>query len=72
MVDLMLVLQLALQNVEKFTVDKLTAGFLKLTTSIAISQPHAAYTPFTYGLISRWLYVLCAVPDASSHLTWHC
>ena len=35
-------------------------------SSIAISQPHAAYTSFTHGLISRWLYVSRTVPDTSS------
>jgi len=42
---------------------------LKVDTlsSIATSQPHAAYACFTHGLISKWLYVSLTIPDASSH-----
>jgi len=31
-----------------------------------MSQPHAAYSCFTYSLISRWLYAARTVPGASS------
>ena len=30
---------------------------------IAISQPHAAYTAFTHGLLGSWTYLLRTVPD---------
>ena len=32
---------------------------------IALSQPHAAYSAFTKGLASRWIYVLRTVPGVA-------
>ena len=29
---------------------------LQLLSSFAVTQPHAAYSAFTHGLISKWLY----------------
>ena len=46
---------------------KVNNGILEVDTSIATSQPHAAYACFTHGLISRWLYASCTIPDVSSH-----
>jgi len=44
---------------------KLIAVIDKLYTA-SISQLHAAYASFSYGLISKWLYVSRTVPDMSS------
>ena len=35
---------------------------------IAQSQPHAAYSAFTKGLASRWVYVSRTVPDIDTYL----
>ena len=35
---------------------------------IAQSQPHAAYSAFTKGLSSRWIYVLHTIPDIAKLL----
>ena len=53
------------EYVEKFTMDKIDCWISEIDklSSVTISQPHAAYTSFTHGLISRWLYV--------SFLTFH-
>ena len=32
-------------------------------SSIASTQPHAAYAGFVHGLVGRWTYLLCTVPD---------
>ena len=40
---------------------------IKTLSSVAISQPHAAYAAFCHGLISRWLYISRTVPDISHH-----
>ena len=48
------------------TADKLSSVATDKLSSIAISQPHAAYTSFTHGLISRWLYVSRTALDTSS------
>ena len=64
------------EYVEKFTVDKPDCWISEIDklSSIAVSQPHAACTSFTHGLISRWLYVSRTVPDTSSstNLRKHC
>ena len=45
---------------------KLITGFLKsIHYHLLLSQPHAAYSCFTHGLISRWLYVAHTVPGTS-------
>ena len=31
--------------------------------SIAFTQPHAAYTAFTHGLPSKWLYAMRTIPN---------
>lgn len=53
--------------VQKFIADKVDnwVSEVDVLSSIAISQPHAAYTCFTHGLVSRWLYVIRTVPDTS-------
>jgi len=33
---------------------------------VAASQPHAAYSAFTHGLIGRWVYLMRTVPDIST------
>ena len=32
-------------------------------SSIAISQPHAAYTAFTHGLAGKWAYIARTIPN---------
>ena len=56
------------EYVETFTMHKIDCWISEIDklSSIAISQPNAAYTSFTHGLISRWLYVSRTVPDTSS------
>ena len=35
---------------------------LKLLSNFAISQPHAAFAAFTYGMASKWSYISRTVP----------
>ena len=37
-------------------------------SNIAITQPHAAYSAFTHGLISKWTYLSRTIPDIESHM----
>ena len=39
-----------------------------LLAKVAQSQPHAAYSAFTKGLASRWVYVSRTVPDIDTYL----
>ena len=39
-----------------------------LLAKVAQSQPHAAYSAFTKGLGSRWVYVSCTVPDIDTYM----
>ena len=41
---------------------------LTLLSAIARSQPHAAYSAFTYGFISKWLFIARTIPDVFSCL----
>ena len=34
-------------------------------SSIAITQPHAAYSAFTHGLLNKWTYLARTVPNVS-------
>jgi len=34
-----------------------------LLSSFAITQPHAAYSVFTHGLVSKWLFIAHAIPN---------
>lgn len=43
-------------------VDQWTKELLVLS-KIAISQPHAAYSAFTHGLASKWLYLARTIPN---------
>jgi len=56
--------------IERFIVDKVDNWISEVDTpsSIAISQPHAAYSCFTYSLISRRLYITRTVPRTSYFL----
>ena len=36
---------------------------LHLLSSFANTQPHAAYSAFTHGLISKWLFIARTIPD---------
>jgi len=40
---------------------------LTLLAAIARSQPHSAYSAFTHGLISKWLFIARTIPDVSSY-----
>ena len=53
---------------ERFIVDKVDNWISEVNTlsSIAMSQPHAAYSCFTHGFISRWLHVAHTVPGTFS------
>jgi len=37
-------------------------------SKIARVQPHVAYCAFTHGLIGKWTYFLCTIPDVSDLL----
>ena len=39
---------------------------LTLLSAIARLQPHAAYSAFTHGFISKWLFIARTIPDISS------
>ena len=53
--------------VENFTLNKIDRWISEIEklSSIAITQPHAAYASFTHILISRWLYISRTVPNMS-------
>ena len=34
-----------------------------MLSSFAITQPHAAYSAFTHGLVSKWLFVARTIPN---------
>ena len=36
---------------------------LQLLSSFAVTQPHAAYSAFTHGLISKWLFIARTIPN---------
>ncbi len=50
---------------ERFVEQKVAvwANEMKSLTSIARSEPHAAYCAFTRGLIGRWVFISRAIPD---------
>ena len=41
---------------------------LKLLSAIATTQPHAAFSAYTHGMISRWSYLTRTVPCIGHHL----
>ena len=41
---------------------------LRTLSVIATSQPHAAFTAFTHGMMSKWTHISRTIPDISSHL----
>ena len=49
-----------LEYLESFTIDKILSWIsaVDILSSIAMSQPHAAYSCFTDGLINCWLYAI--------------
>ena len=51
--------------VEQYVSDKVSSWVteLKVLTSIAVTQPHAAFSAFTHGLISKWLFIARTIPD---------
>ena len=51
-----------MEKVEQWTKE------LELLSSIATSQPHAAYTAFTHGLMSKWSYFSRTTPNINSSL----
>jgi len=38
---------------------------LQLLSSFAITQSHAAYSAFTHGLISIWLFITYTIPNVA-------
>ena len=55
---------------QSFVVDKVKQWTKELEqlSSIATSQPHAAYAAFTHGLTSKWSYISRTTPNISSSL----
>ena len=51
--------------VEQCVSDKVNSWVteLKVLSSIAVTQPHAAFLAFMHGLISKWLFVARTIPD---------
>ena len=51
--------------VAQYVSNKITTWIseLKLLSSFAITQPHAAYSAFTHGLVSKWLSVARTIPN---------
>ena len=51
--------------IEQFVEEKVKGWSADVTqlAKIALSQPHAAYSAFTKGLASRWIYVLQPLED---------
>ena len=51
--------------VAQYVSNKITTWIseLKLLSSFAITQPHAAYSAFTHGLVSNWLFVARTIPN---------
>ena len=51
--------------VAQYVSNKITTWIseLKLLSSFAITQPHAAYSAFTHGLVSKWLFVARTIPN---------
>ena len=46
-----------------FNIVKVFLEELDVLTTIASSQPHAAYTALTHGLSSKWTYLSKTIPD---------
>ena len=66
MVDLILGLLLGLLHYIKDYVSSKVESWvaeLKLLASFAITQPRDAFSAFSHGLISRWLFVARTIPD---------
>ncbi len=42
---------------------------LETLSTIAVSQPHAAYAAITHGLAGRWTYLSRTTPNISEHLS---
>ena len=51
--------------VAQYVSNKITTWIseLKLLSSFAIAQPHAAYSAFTHGLVSKWLFIARTIPN---------
>ena len=51
--------------VAQYVSNKITTWIseLKLLSSFAITQPHADYSAFTHGLVSKWLFVARTIPN---------
>ena len=51
--------------VAQYVSNKITTWIreLKLLSSFAITQPHAAYSAFTHGLVSKWLFIARTIPN---------
>ena len=42
-------------------------GEIECLSSIAVTQPHAAYTAFTHGLAGKWAYLARTIPNVEDH-----
>ena len=52
-------------------VDEKVAGWIQEVESlsqIAQSQPHASYSAFTHGVMSKWNFILRTIPDIQTNL----
>jgi len=53
--------------VEQYISDKADylVSCVRKLSEIAKAQPHVAYRAFTHGLVGRWTYFLCTLPNIS-------
>jgi len=56
--------------VEQYVSDKVDywVSCVRKLNEIAKVQPHVAYCAFTHGLVGRWTYFLCTLPNISDFL----
>ena len=56
--------------VKQYIVEKVNywVSCVRRLSQIARVQPHVAYSAFTHGLIGKWTYFLCTVPEISDLL----
>ena len=57
--------------VETYAKAKITECTLEVDqlSSIAVSQPHAAYTAFTHGLVNKWTFLSRTIPNVEELFT---
>ena len=54
--------------IEKYVQQKVSkwVSEIERLSSIATSQPHAAYTAFTHGLAGKWAYIARTIPNVEN------